>query len=198
VILATMQGGKKPHELRLAPEEIVALESADVEKDRAWRKYLTEEQHAPIESEALFSCGAGRNSLHVDPYGNVQVCLMVKNFKHSLRERSLDEIYFEEFPRILGMRREPDSKCGGCSHRATCNNCPGMALWETQSNQGHVDFACRLSEVRAATYGGALADAAAGAGPAPSSGCASGGCSSGGCAKGGSKLLQIGGMGGTA
>ena len=34
----------------------------------------------------------------IDPYGNVQVCLMVKNFRHSLRDRPLRDIYFEEFP----------------------------------------------------------------------------------------------------
>jgi radical SAM protein with 4Fe4S-binding SPASM domain len=203
LILATMEGEKRPHALRLAPEAIVALESADVEKDRAWRKYLTAEPHPPIGSDALFSCGAGKNSLHVDPYGNVQVCLMVKNFKHSLRERSLDEIYFDEFPRILALKREPDSRCGGCSHRATCNNCPGMALWETRSSQGHVDFACRLSEVREATYAGALADAAGasstpgGSGGVAGAACGSA-CGSGGCVRGSAGLLQIERMEGTA
>ncbi len=197
-ILATMEGKTHPHEVRLSAEEIVALESSDLQKDRAWRRYLEEEEHPPIPDDALFSCGAGKNSFHVDPYGNVQVCLMVKNFKHSLRERPLDDIYFEEFPRILSIRRDEASRCGGCAHRTTCNNCPGMALWETRDNHSHVDFACQLSEVRSRSYGGAADEARREAGGgAAAGGCDSGGgCASGGCASGGgcgTGLLQIGG-----
>ena len=191
VILATMEGGRKPHALRLSAEEIVAFEARDVEKDRAWRKYLTEEPQPEMDPSALFSCGAGKNSLHVDPYGNVQVCLMVKNFKHSLRERDLAEIYFDEFPKILALKREEGSKCGSCKSRAVCNNCPGNALWETETNQSNVDFLCTLTGVREQTYRGALREAG---GTAPSAGsCA--GCGSGCTSHHGSALLQIGGVG---
>jgi radical SAM protein with 4Fe4S-binding SPASM domain len=187
VILATMEGKTHPHALRLRPEEIVALEASDVRKDRAWRRFLAEEEHPEIPSDALFSCGAGKNSLHVDPYGNVQVCLMVKNFRYSLRERPLREIYFEAFPEILAIRRDEASKCGGCAHRTTCNNCPGMALWETRDPHANVEFACQLSQVRARTYRSAAHEPGARAG----AGCA-GACGTG-CGGGGAKLLQIGG-----
>jgi radical SAM protein with 4Fe4S-binding SPASM domain len=192
VILATMEGSRKPHTLRLSAEEIVAFEAKDVEKDRAWRKYLAEESPQELDPRALFSCGAGKNSLHIDPYGNVQVCLMVKNFKHSLRERDLAEIYFEEFPKILALKRDEGSKCGSCKSRAVCNNCPGIALWETESNQSNVDFLCTLSGVREQTYRGALAEAR-GAPAAAESAC--GACGSGCGSHGTSGLLQIGGVG---
>ena len=191
VILATMEGGRKPHALRLSAEEIVAFEARDVEKDRAWRKYLTEEPQPEMDPSALFSCGAGKNSLHVDPYGNVQVCLMVKNFKHSLRERDLAEIYFDEFPKILALKREEGSKCGSCKSRAVCNNCPGIALWETETNQSNVDFLCTLTGVREQTYRGALREA--GGAPPSTGSCA--GCGSGCTSRHGSALLQIGGVG---
>ena len=100
-----MEGKRHPHALRLSPREIAELEANDVEKDRAWKKYMTEEDHPEIPDDALFSCGAGKNSFHVDPYGNVQVCLMVKNFKHSLREQSFDQIYFERFQEILSINQ---------------------------------------------------------------------------------------------
>lgn len=174
-ILSTMEGGRRPLDLRLPADEIVALEARDPEKDRAWRRYLTEETHPSIPSRMLFSCGAGKNSFHVDPYGNVQVCLMVKNFRHSLRERPLREIYYEEFPRILALERDPDSKCGSCPSRATCSNCPGMALWETRSNHGHVELQCELNAVREGTYASRPAGARA--------------------PGGGSALVQIGGQG---
>ena len=192
VILATMEGGRKPHTLRLSAEEIVAFEAKDIEKDRAWRKYLTEEPQPEMDPAALFSCGAGKNSLHIDPYGNVQVCLMVKNFKHSLRERDLAEIYFDEFPKILALKREDGSKCGSCKSRAVCNNCPGIALWETETNHANVDFLCTLTGVREQTYRGALADAGGEPG-APGGAC--GGCGSGCKSHGASTLLQIGGVG---
>jgi radical SAM protein with 4Fe4S-binding SPASM domain len=191
VILATMQGGRKPHDLRLSAEAIVAFEAKDVEKDRAWRKYLAEESQPELDPTALFSCGAGKNSLHIDPYGNVQVCLMVKNFKHSLRERDLAEIYFGEFPKILALKREEGSKCGSCKSRAVCNNCPGIALWETESNQANVDFLCTLTGVREQTYRGAVADASGRPGDAGSCTACGSGCGS----HGASGLLQIGGGG---
>jgi radical SAM protein with 4Fe4S-binding SPASM domain len=192
VLLATMEGGRKPHTLRLSAEEIVAFEARDIEKDRAWRKYLGEEAQLEMDPSALFSCGAGKNSLHIDPYGNVQVCLMVKNFKHSLRERDLAEIYFEEFPKILSLKREEASKCGSCKSRVVCNNCPGIALWETESNHSNVDFLCGLTAVREKTYGGALEDARGGA---LIEGSSCGGCGGGCTSHNASPLLQIGGRG---
>jgi radical SAM protein with 4Fe4S-binding SPASM domain len=189
VILATMGGGRQPHALRLTADEIVAFEAKDVEKDRAWRKYLTEESQPELDPTRLFSCGAGKNSLHIDPYGNVQVCLMVKNFKHSLRERDLAEIYLDEFPKILALKRDETSKCGGCKSRAVCNNCPGIALWETETNHASVDFLCTLTGVRERTYRGALEDAAGGR---AASGC-SAGCGSSCKSDSASPLLQIGG-----
>ena len=187
VILATMDGDKRPHELRIEPEEIVALESSDPRKDRAWRDWMADEARPTPASNKLFSCGAGKNSFHVDPYGNVQVCLMVKNFKHSLREQSLDEIYFDDFPEILALERDEGSKCGSCALRSSCNNCPGMALWETQDNHSHVDFACSLSQVRAKSYPGALRDAVSDANENDGEGAAPAGQG---------PLLQIGGLGG--
>jgi radical SAM protein with 4Fe4S-binding SPASM domain len=192
VILATMEGKTHTHAFRLAAEEVVAFEARDPEKDRAYRRWHADESKPAPTSEALFSCGAGKNSLHVDPYGNVQVCLMVKNFRHSLRERPLGAIYREEFPRILSIRRETSSKCGSCASRSTCNNCPGMALWETQRSDAHVDFLCALTAVRERTYPGAARDAAEPPPGASASGCGS--CAGGACGSGAGALLQIGGM----
>jgi len=154
LILATMEGKRHPHAVRLSAEEILALEASDVEKDRAWRKYLSEEEHPAIGGERLFSCGAGKNFLHVDPYGNVQVCLMVKEFARSLRSKPLEEIYYDDFPEILSTKRDELSKCRACAHRSTCSNCPGVASWETRSSGSHVDFACHLSALRAKRYTG--------------------------------------------
>jgi hypothetical protein len=78
---------------------------------------------------------------------------MVKDFKRNLREKPLEQIYHEDFPDILSTRRDADCRCNDCAHRATCSNCPGVALWETCSSDSHVDFACRLSDVRAKRYG---------------------------------------------
>ena len=188
VILATMDGRRDPHALRLSADQIVALEGADPEKDRAWRTYLGEEAQRDLPNQKLFTCGAGKNSLHVDPYGNVQVCLMVKNFPLSLREKKLRDIYIEDFPQILALEREPDSQCGSCPSRSTCNNCPGVALWETRQNDSSVDFQCELTAVRERTYAGALMDAAPGASTSSPS---DAGCGSG-C--GSSGLLKIGGL----
>jgi len=171
LILATMEGEQHPHALRLSADEVVALEASDVEKDRAWRQYLTEDEHPKLDSQRLFSCAAGRNFLHVDACGNVQVCLMVKNFKRSLREKSLERIYHDDFPEILSTRRDQVSSCGDCAHRSTCDNCPGVALWETRRSDSQVDFACRLSELRAKRYGGAAVETRR---EAVADGCASG------------------------
>jgi hypothetical protein len=73
-----------------------------------------------------------------------------------------------------------------------------MALWETRTNEGHVDFLCQLSAVRDRTYAGALQQAggAPGEHAHAGGGCASGACGSGGgCGSRGSGLLQIGGIG---
>jgi radical SAM protein with 4Fe4S-binding SPASM domain len=195
LILATMEGEQHPRALRLSADEIVALEASDVEKDRAWRKYLTEKEHPTVAGDRLFSCGAGQNFLHVDPYGNVQVCLMVKNFERNLREKPLERIYYDDFPEILSTKRGEASKCGDCARRSTCDNCPGMALWETRSSHSQVDFACHLSDARAKTFGAAAGETRAEA-VALAGGCGSGGrARSGGC--GGderSTFLQIAGL----
>lgn len=195
VILATMEGDARTHDLRLDADEIVALEARDPEKDRAWAAHLAGESARAPEDRKLFTCGAGKNSLHVDPYGNVQVCLMVKNFRHDLRERPLAEIYEHEFPKILAIEREPESKCGGCASRNTCSSCPGIALWETRRNDAHVEFQCELTAVRERTYAGALREAAEDGGESRAADAGCGSCAAGGCAAGaGGGVLQIGGI----
>jgi MoaA/NifB/PqqE/SkfB family radical SAM enzyme len=86
-----------PCNVRMSPEESVELEFSIPGRLEEYQKYF--EPRKDYQSSRLFSCGAGSRTFHVDPYGNMKMCLLLREPEFSLRHMSFRRIWDEMFHR---------------------------------------------------------------------------------------------------
>ncbi len=144
-------GSMAPCEVRLSPEEVVELDFAVPSKLQQFRDYF--EQRKDYASDRVFSCGAGSRSFHVDPYGMMSLCLLVREPNFSLRERSFQEIWEECFPPIYGRKRPPDHSCNECNLISLCGKCPAWSQMEKGDMEARVEYCCEVGHRRARRLG---------------------------------------------
>lgn len=143
--------GFEPARYRVAPEQIVALDRAmDAERDDLGAFYR--ERLGPVRSAFVFTCGAGLNSFHIDPYGRASTCMMVPSHTFDLRRGSFRDAWEDFFPTVIGTSRRADSRCDTCQLASACDNCPGWSVLE-HGEFGHPnDFLCQLNHRRAEAF----------------------------------------------
>jgi radical SAM protein with 4Fe4S-binding SPASM domain len=157
-IFPRLNGDRHPVSLRIPASEAVDREFEDVEREQEWVQ-LFDRRGGITRSTALYRCGAGTTAFHVDPYGHLQPCLMVRNVKVDLRERSFDEGW-REIELAMGARKVNDtSRCRTCEKSILCGYCPGFFELETGTEIGHSDYLCaighrRLERLQARILGG--------------------------------------------
>lgn len=101
-------------------------------------------------------CQAGRGICSVSPNGDLYPCLLMPLRLGSLRERSFDEIWWQQPPKALVHLRSLTPAdwvaCEGCPDAAFCFRCPGAALGETGSLTERPPSSCRAAAIRARLY----------------------------------------------
>lgn len=82
------------------------------------------------------SCGAGFNSLSVDPFGNVKACLSFPEAFGSVREDSLETLW--QRARHLNLRnrilRDVTPQCETCAYIEYCNVCVAALILDKGEN----------------------------------------------------------------
>lgn len=143
---------------RLLPNEVMGIDPPDM----AWVEdnSVSGCGHGEVGrtgSEWLFSsCLKDRRDFHVDPYGNVSFCQLIKDprFRLNLRNDHFSD-YWEKFMPALADKVRADieyrKNCGSCSLRNDCNWCPAYAFLEKRSFSAKIDYLCSLA-VRAGEY----------------------------------------------
>jgi len=89
-------------------------------------------------------CGAGANTLALDPYGTVSPCLPLRTSCGSIREASLSEIWSSspELARLRGLRGKDLGECMTCPDRDWCDRCSAFAVAEGLPVTDHAPFDC--------------------------------------------------------
>jgi len=146
IITPRMNGDRAPLAYRLSAEEVLEIDLTHADTARAWEERCsTPDEMLPPDN--IFTCGAGKSSFHIDPYGGLHGCLMTRKISLSLREMSFRAAFERILPALQGGR-DPNSKCNGCDTHDTCGRCPGFAEWETGDHHAHVDYLCGIGEMR--------------------------------------------------
>lgn len=145
------RAGLEPARYRVAPEKIVELDRLiDDEDGGDLRRYY---QHATgLESSYVFTCGAGVNSFHVDPYGKLSTCMMVPGYEYDLRHGSFRQGWDEYFPTVVGRKKEESPRCTTCAIASACDNCPGWSVLEHGEFEHPNDYLCELNHRRAEVF----------------------------------------------
>lgn len=148
-VFPSLEGDRSPLGLRVSPQQAVDLEMAAPERVKEWREFLEAFRGIP-NGEALYNCGSGMNTFHVDPQGWLYPCLMVRSVRHSLVQGSFQEGWGRA---LVGFRdHAPDAAlpCRGCEQKLLCGYCPGFFALENGDPGVPSAYLCAIGKLRSA------------------------------------------------
>ena len=94
-------------------------------------------------------CGAGDNSLSINPYGEVYPCNLLQLCIGDIREESIKNIW-DSSERLKKWReinkRACREGCGECAYADSCHFCPGEAMIRTGNPLSRYEEACEATE----------------------------------------------------
>jgi radical SAM protein with 4Fe4S-binding SPASM domain len=103
----------------------------------------TEGQHP------LVNCILNREEFHVDPYGQMSFCPLIKDpaFRHDVRRGSFKEGWESFLPSLLEQVKNSAERnsCGVCSLSDFCGWCPAFTYLESGSYTAKVDYLCQVA-----------------------------------------------------
>jgi radical SAM protein with 4Fe4S-binding SPASM domain len=140
-----------PCNVRLSPEESVELEFSIPGRMEEYQKYF--EPRKDYHSSRLFSCGAGSRTFHIDPYGNMKMCLLLREPEFSLRHMSFRRIWDEMFPPVYTQMRNPNHQCNSCNLVSLCGKCPAWSQMEKGDMESRIEWSCEVGHRRAEKLG---------------------------------------------
>ena len=156
-IFPCFNGDRTPVELRVPAREAVAMEMADGERLRKWRDFF-HRQSAIAPAQTLYQCGAGTMAFHVDPFGNLRPCSMVREPSCNLLSHSFRTGWGTVIPRLHEKKARAGFSCNRCEKRALCGYCPAFFALESGAEDVRSEYLCAIGQRR---Y-----EAIVGAGPA--------------------------------
>lgn len=140
-----------PCSVRLSPEEAVEFDFAGPTRTEEWNKYF--EPRKTFRSSRVFSCGAGSRTFHIDPYGKMKMCILLREPEFSLREMTFQQIWDEMFPPVYTRMRSADHGCNSCNLSSLCGKCPAWSQMEKGDMETKVDYSCEVGHRRAQRIG---------------------------------------------
>jgi radical SAM protein with 4Fe4S-binding SPASM domain len=148
---ARIDGSLKPLDIRLDPPDIVQLDLDDPKRLAEWRGFV--ERFCQPSQKAtctLYNCGAGVNSLAIDPEGKMRMCVLSARRGYDLRRGSVREGWNEFLRRERSGPSARATKCTACTIKSLCGMCPANGELEAGDPETPVDFLCQVAHLRAA------------------------------------------------
>jgi len=146
-------GGRRPAEFRISPEDAVSLDLADEKRMEQWYRFCDKFWGPPPEPEHLYQCGAGDREFHVDSFGQLSPCLMARAHRYDLRKGTFRNGWHDFMPEVKALRWSREVSCRGCELIALCGQCPGWAHMENGDEASRVEYLCRIAHMRADAFG---------------------------------------------
>jgi radical SAM protein with 4Fe4S-binding SPASM domain len=147
---------QSPLAVRLAPEEVVALDLHSPKVAAEYRKLGEQEmQHPPaLENiETTYSCGGGMNSFAIDPYGHMSICVLSHQETYDIRSGSVKDGWEQFLLHVRTRARKSISKCVSCRLHSLCSMCPANGELENGDPESPVEFLCEVAHLRAMALG---------------------------------------------
>jgi radical SAM protein with 4Fe4S-binding SPASM domain len=143
---------QSPLDVRLAPEECVALDLADPKRSDEWIQFANEVRHmteAKPAPDTVYQCGGGVSSFAIDPYGRLSICVLSEAHKYDIRTGSFRDGWegFLHHQRVKKVTRP--TKCVSCALKSVCGMCPANGELENGDPETPVDWLCRTAHLRA-------------------------------------------------
>jgi len=150
MIAGSLDQSGAPVSLRLSPEEVVELDTADPKRLAEWTEFYAPRRGKPSSlANHYYQCGAGKDTFHIDPYGQLSLCILSRSHTYNLRNGSFhkgwDGFIKQESERLsLNINH-----CAACDKIALCGKCAGRIELEPYGEKSDDQFYCRLGHLRA-------------------------------------------------
>jgi radical SAM protein with 4Fe4S-binding SPASM domain len=153
LINAGLDGDQELAELRIAPEEIVELDLADARRLDKWRDFCDRFLGVAFDRRYVFFCGAGIHTFHIDPHGELSVCILYRAESYDLRLGSFREGWHDFIPQVRNQKARNGNACSECDLIVMCGQCPGWAQLEHGDSQTPIQYLCQVAHLRAQALG---------------------------------------------
>ena len=147
---------QSPLEVRLTPEESVALDLEDSKRSDEWIRFADHVRRALEETppaDTVYQCGGGVNSFAVNPYGGMSICVLSEAHKYNIRTGSFREGWEEFLLRQRSKKITRPTKCVACTLKSACGMCPANGELENGDPEAPVDHLCHVAHLRAHALG---------------------------------------------
>ncbi len=150
--------GKDITDLRLAPADVVSLDF--VRPDGA-RMLLSAYELATETAETnhlydpgrLYNCGAAYRSFHIDPYGRLTGCHMIRTPSYDLKAGTFREGWESFLGAVRATPITKDFACLNCELSGLCQRCAAFSLQENGDPESVVEYTCAIANLRAEQLG---------------------------------------------
>jgi len=152
MISPRLDGSAKPLNLRLSPEEILELDTADEDRCDSFSAFCEKNWEA-VRDDRLYVCGAGLNMFHITANGELAECILGRRTNYNLIRGNFREGFYEVIPKkILSQKRTRYSECQSCPMTSLCGSCCARGELECGDPEAKVDHFCKVAHLRAAAF----------------------------------------------
>lgn len=152
MIHGRLDGSKQALCVRLSPQEVVDLDLSDAKRRKALQEACQRPWAPPADPERLYYCGAGLFAFHVDPYGQLSVCIISRHSQYALRQGGFAEGWRDPLRHVHMQRRSREVGCRTCVLHRMCSQCPAQSQLEHGDDETPVEFICEVTHLRATTF----------------------------------------------
>jgi len=140
-----------PCSYRISPEEVVELDISDPERLQSWKEYFASFR-GESNSDYLYICGAGQTSFFINPYGELQLCVLSRSPSYSLRTGAFGNGWYNFFGKVREQKVQKDFLCRKCELISLCGQCPGWSHLEHGNWDTPVEYLCQIAHLRAQAF----------------------------------------------
>jgi radical SAM protein with 4Fe4S-binding SPASM domain len=150
---------QSPLNVRLTPEEVVALDFRDPARRAEYQKMAESEMvsvpERPVDGEApkKYTCGAGQNGCAIDPKGFMTICVLSQQDGYNLRKGGFRAGWEGKLAELRNSPRTRRTICTDCQIQSLCSMCPANGELENGDAESPVEFLCQVAHLRAYTLG---------------------------------------------
>ncbi len=149
IIMPNFDGSPGPLLYRLSPKETVDLEIANYPFADSEKESVQKDSKPIIRKDRFFYCSAGRNSLAINPYGELNLCLDFHFPRYDLKKGDLLSGWKVLVDYVAGAKPGESYQCRDCEFRDFCCWCPVQGWAEIRDLSACVPYFKESAKLRA-------------------------------------------------
>jgi len=147
MLIPRLDGNGNGHHLQLDIDEMIPLDLEDPERVSAWKDVITERKGLEADRVHIYKCGAAHQSFHIDAYGDLSPCALVRTPCYNVFEIGFKNAW-EMLGGVRTLKQTKKTECADCPHVFFCNQCTGWSQLMVDDPETPVPFICELTKRR--------------------------------------------------